>query len=277
MYSKFKLSADLLQNYLDDFEKHDYIPSIDIDEERLKVLKQLKIFEGATGIIDGKTLQNYVFPTGEVDDFDVFISYSHDDTELAKKFCSYLYEICGLKVFLDYYVWKSADNLLKKIDDKYCMTRDGKHYIYGRRNFSTSHIHAMLSMAILDIINKTECCIFIDSNHSIHMDNLSNTNKTRSLSPWLYEELSFMRYLPCQNSLIRTKMFSSGMENIYEGLELKIAHEVDTNGLIPMDVVDLQLLAQYQGEKGLDALYHRYSYKPRFDGVQLSDYKEDNK
>ena len=272
MYSKFRLKADLLKSYLDEFEQYNELKPTDIDRERLKIYKQLKNFEGESGVINGKTLQDYVFPNGEVDDYNVFISYSHNDETLVKRLVAYLQEYCGLNVFLDYYVWKSADSLLKKIDDRYCKTRDGKHYIYGRRNFSTSHVHAMLSMAIMDIINKTECCIFLDSEHSIHMDDLSNTNTARTLSPWLYEELSFMRYLPMQQLIVRTRMFSSGMENLFEGVQLKVAHEVDTNGFLVMDGVDLNLLAHYKGEKGLDALYHRYSYKPQRGGKSLTDY-----
>lgn len=272
MYSKFRLNAALLESHLDSFELNYTINPLDIDKERQKVFRQLKFFEGQSGIIKGKELQQYTFPNGAVNDYDVFISYSHDDVELVKRFCAYLRDYCGLKVFLDYYVWKSADGLLKVIDDKYCKSKDNVHYIYGRRNFSTSHIHAMLSMAILDIINKTECCIFIDSDHSIHMAQLKNSSKARTLSPWLYEELSFMRYLPCQDTIIREKTFSSGMENLFEGVQLKIEHEVDFAGFMNMGKEDMLLLCQYKGTKGLDALYHRYGYKPSRGGVGISDY-----
>lgn len=259
-------------SYLDQFEIYNRLTPVEIDKEGHKVYKLLKTFEGENGAIDGKALQNYVFPTGSVDDYNVFISYSHNDEKLVKRLVAFLQDYCGLRVFLDYYVWKSADSLLKRIDDRYCKTKDNKQYIYGRRNFSTSHVHAMLSMAIMDIINKTECCIFLDSNHSIEMGNLSNTSKARTLSPWLYEELSFMRYLPLQQMRMRTKTFSSGVENLYEGIELKVAHEVTVEGFLDMDSTDLMLLSQYGGEKGLDALYHRYSYKPQRGGVCLTDY-----
>ena len=259
-------------SYLDQFEIYNRLTPVEIDKEGHKVYKLLKTFEGENGAIDGKALQNYVFPTGSVDDYNVFISYSHNDEKLVKRLVAFLQDYCGLRVFLDYYVWKSADSLLKRIDDRYCKTKDNKQYIYGRRNFSTSHVHAMLSMAIMDIINKTECCIFLDSNHSIEMGNLSNTSKARTLSPWLYEELSFMRYLPLQQMRMRTKTFSSGVENLYEGIELKVAHEVTVEGFLDMDSTDLMLLSQYGGEKGLDALYHRYGYKPQRGGVCLTDY-----
>lgn len=272
MYSKFRLDADILKPFLDGFEQYNELTPIDIDKEKDRVYRKLRFFEGKNGVLDGKALREYVFPNGEVDEYNVFISYSHNDTELAKRLSAYLQDYCGLKVFLDYYVWKSADSLLRRIDDRYCKSRDNVHYIYGRRNFSTSHVHAMLSMAIMDIINKTECCIFLDSGHSIQMKSLENASKARTLSPWLYEELSFMRYLPTQTVVRRTKYFSSGMENLYEGMELKMAHEVEFKGFLPMDTTDLQLLAQYRGTKGLDALYHRYSYKADGYGIRLTEY-----
>lgn len=274
MYSRFRLKSDTLKNYLDQFEKLYPITPVDIDKERSGVYKKLHSFTGKDGVIDGKSLQEYTFPNDAGADFyHVFISYSHNDTDLARRLCAYLKDYCGLRVFLDCYVWKSADGLLKQIDDKYCKTSDKKHYVYGRRNFSTSHIHAMLSMAILDIINRTECCIFLDSEHSIHIENLNNTNKARTLSPWIYEEISFMRYLPLQQSYLRERKFSSGARDLFEGVEMKMSHEIDFNGFIPMEGYDLQLLAEHWGTDGLDALYHRYGYKPSSGGINLTDYQ----
>lgn len=132
--------------------------------------------------------------------------------------------------------------MLRRIDDRYCKSRENVHYIYGRWNFSTSHVHAMLSMAIMDIINKTECRIFLDSGHSIQMKSLENASKARTLSPWLYEELSFMRYLPTQTVMRRTKYFSSDLENLFEGAELKIAHEVEFKGFLPIQQIYNSLL-----------------------------------
>lgn len=274
MYSKFRLEADVLKPFLVEFELNHKLTLPDIDKEKEQVYRKLRFFEGKDGVLDGKALREYTFPNGEIDEFNVFISYSHNDIELAKRLCAYLQDYCGLRVFLDYYVWKSADSLLKRIDDRYCKSRDNVHYIYGRRNFSTSHVHAMLSMAIMDIINKTECCIFLDSGHSIQIKYLENASRARTLSPWLYEELSFMRYLPTQKDLLRTKYFSSGVENLIEGMQLNVAHKVELKGFLPMDTTDLRLLAQYRGEKGLDALYHRYSYKADGYGVRLTDYNE---
>ena len=258
MYSKFRLKADLLQSYLDQFELYNELKPADIDKERLKVYKQLKNFEGAGGVIDGKALQNYVFPNGKVNDYDIFISYSHNenDEKLVKRFVAYLQDYCGLKVFLDYYVWKSADSLLKKIDDRYCKTRDSKHYIYGRRNYSTSHVHAMLSMAIMDIINKTECCIFINSGHSIHLPSLRKTTTAKTLSPWIYEENKMMLLLPSRLARREVKYFSviEKAERSDSLKNLMIAYKVNLKGFYTLTCENLKKMRN-KGKFGLNELY----------------------
>lgn len=258
MYSRFLLKASTLKSFIDQYEEDQSLPIFDISKGKESVYKKLSFFVDSSGVIDGGKLQSYTFPMGEQDKYDVFISYSHNDIELATKLSSYLQNCCKLKVFLDYYVWKSADGLLKKIDDKYCKSKDKVHYIYGRRNFSTSHVHAMLSMALLDIIDNTECCIFLDSNHSIHLSDLKNTNKARTLSPWIYEELSFMRYLPKKRE--RDMRCSDSIKKIDEG-QLSISHTVDLVEFMVMDEQDLHLMQQYCSTSALDAIYDKHNYR----------------
>lgn len=189
-----------------------------------------RLVKGERGIIDGEKLRNFVFPT---DNYDIFISHSHDDLEIAKQFAAWLKEKYGYSVFLDSFVWNSADGLLREIDNLYCKQRNGL-YNYHRRNYSTAHIHTMLSMSIMEIIKNSSAGIFINSPHSINLRNLSNNNRAKTLSPWIYQEIMFMRQFA--NKTPSTRMFSC--ENLNEGLQ--IAHTVDlsdfdiltVNGLI---------------------------------------------
>ena len=188
------------------------------------------LVQGERGIIDGDRLRNFVFPT---DNYDVFISHSHDDLEIAKQFAAWLKEKYRSSVFLDSFVWNSADGLLREIDNLYCRQRNGL-YNYHRRNYSTAHIHTMLSMSIMEIIKHSKAGVFIDSPHSIDLRNLSNSNRAKTLSPWIYQEIMFMRLFADKKS--STCMFSR--ENLNESFQ--IAHSVDlsdfdiltVNGLI---------------------------------------------
>lgn len=209
-------------------------------------LKKFIIGNGET--LDGEALQQEVFPTSNYH-YDVFISHSHNDLDLATKFAAYLEKQCGLSVFLDSYVWKSADGLLLRLDDKYCKDKDGKHYIYKRRNYSTSHVHAMLSMAILEMIDKTRCSIFVESENSLKLYNLKSTTKAMTLSPWIYEEICMMKYIRPKHRIADSieKGFS-----VNESFE--IAHTIDISKLIPITFPQLRAL-DCKKDKWLEFLF----------------------
>lgn len=179
-----------------------------------------RLVKGESGIIDGERLRNFVFPA---DNYDVFISHSHDDLEKAKQFAAWLEEQYNYRVFLDSFVWNSADGLLREIDNRYCKQRNGL-YNYQRRNYSTAHIHTMLSMSIMEIIKQSKVGILIDSHHSINLESLRNSNQAKTLSPWIYQEIMFMRQFATNRS--STRVFSS--KNLNE--DLQIAHSVDLSG-----------------------------------------------
>lgn len=63
---------------------------------------------------------------------------------------------------------------------------------YAKRNFTTSHIHALLSMSLLKVISESSYCIFIESTESL---NLAKLGKKKTFSPWLYEEIEYMKTL----------------------------------------------------------------------------------
>ncbi len=135
-------------------------------------------------IINGEQLSDVWFP---VMNRDVFISYSHDDEDLALTIAGILDEAFGLSVFVDATIWGSADCLLKTIDDEYCMQKDGT-YNYNKRNFSTSHVHAMLTTSIMRAMDQAEAIFFLNTSNSTYK--LENGfSKEHTLSPWIYEEI----------------------------------------------------------------------------------------
>ena len=188
-----------------------------------------RLVKGERGIIDGERLQNFVFPTNN---YDVFISHSHNDLEIAKRFAAWLKEKDGYNVFLDSFVWNSADGLLREIDNIYCKQRNGL-YNYHKRNYSTAHIHTMLSMSIMEIIKRSKVGILIDSHHSINLERLRNSNQAKTLSPWIFQEIMFMRQFA--NPEPSTRMFSN--ENLNKSLQM--AHTVDLSDFTPLTAMDL--------------------------------------
>jgi len=62
--------------------------------------------------------------------FDIFLSHSHKDIELALIIAGILKKRHNLEVFVDYIVWGNYINLLKSIDDNFCKSNDKKNGIY---------------------------------------------------------------------------------------------------------------------------------------------------
>ena len=115
------------------------------------------------GTIDGTLLTERYFPTFHRD---VFLSYSHDDQELVHAISGALKKYFNLSVFVDSIFWGSADKLLKEIDNKYCLNKDGKTFNYKKRNLSTSHVHAMLTSSIMKAMDQAEIIIFMNTPNS---------------------------------------------------------------------------------------------------------------
>lgn len=182
------------------------------------------------GIIKGDTLKDAYFPSTFFDgtSYDVFISHSHKNETDAHLFAAWLEKYKGFKCFVDSFAWGSADQLLREIDDKYCYSEHKKTYDYNKRNFTTSHVHAILSMALLETIQRSKCCIFIESSESVP---LSSKLKKETLSPWLYEEIKYMQLLQPKGE---RKLFTEGLEKAI--VDCKISYDVtDVSGFPFLD------------------------------------------
>ncbi len=101
MYRCFKLSMELspfLQNeekFIDNCRRHGNELKQSLVNDFESILKEA-IDEN--GVIAGETFIDSWFP---IDNYDVFLSYSHDDEELALLFAGFLEYQFGLKVFID--------------------------------------------------------------------------------------------------------------------------------------------------------------------------------
>ena len=133
--------------------------------------------------IDADQIQQNIFPN--YNKYDVFISHSHQDLALVQKFAYYLRNTLGLKVFIDSEVWGYVDDLLMSVNNQYAKIGE-KLYDYKKCNLNASVIYLMLSNAIHDVINETECLFFINTPNSINSEeNIEETTE----SPWIYDEL----------------------------------------------------------------------------------------
>lgn len=176
------------------FENYDQYVKKAYDEIKEKVKSNLDVYLCENGNIDGTKIQGEWFPTINTN---VFISHSHDDEALAINFAGWLYKEFGLTAFIDSCVWGYANDLLKGIDSIYSFSdNEPGYYDYSKRNFSTSHVHMMLSTALTKMMDKTECVIFLNtSNSTIATTAKDVINSSKTSSPWIYNEIMMSKFI----------------------------------------------------------------------------------
>lgn len=204
------------------------------------------------GVISGEAFSEKWFASEK---YDVFISYSHIDEDLALLVAGILKDLFGLKVFIDELFWGSADQLLRKIDDKYAKNKTNNDYNYTKRNFTTAHVHAMLATAIAKTIDNSEALFFLNTANSIYQINKDSV-ESKTLSPWIFEEIFF-------SSVIRTREWWEHRvvrldEDANFSESLKIAYKLPDKHLVEMSYNDLCEWSNLWGNKRAKQSRSRY-------------------
>lgn len=224
------------------------------NDNKQKIMAILNNYALNEGVLDGSKMQSDWFP--QINSH-IFISHSHKDEEVVITLAGWLYETFGLTAFIDSCIWGNANDLLRIIDNKYCLQPVG-YYNYEKRNYSTSHIHMMLSTALTQMIDKSECLFFYNTPKSI--SSASIISKTES--PWIYSEITMSQLLrhniPNRHRIEDTRMFSKG-GSINE--QLRIEYELDLTHLAPIDVNTINAWEKC-GQKKEVALDELYKLKP---------------
>lgn len=211
-------------------------------------------------IVDGQKVSDTVFPNFHSD---VFISHSHNDKDIMYYIADRLTKELKLKVFADEFFWGSADELLREIDNRYCF--DGytqectKIYRYKDRNLTTSHVHIMLSSAIMKAIDQCEMLLFLNTGNSVPNIGERFYKGRYTLSPWIYHELLFASMV--QPKLIRKTDIKPPAQTILESPEVAYPIPAELK-MIPLTMEDIDLWSEYaQSEPNRNALDCLYSMK----------------
>lgn len=223
------------------------------NENKKQIKNSIDSFILDDGSLDGSSMQTNWFPQIEAN---IFISHSHKDENTAIALAGWLYKEFGLYTFIDSCIWGYANELLRKIDNSYCLQTDG-YYSYQKRNNSTSHVHMMLSTALLMMMDSTECVFFLNTPSSISANEV--IDKTES--PWIYSELAITQFIR-QNVPERLKLyeltetFSGADGKLEKGGRLIIKYEVDLKHLTAINGSSLDNWKKmYRKGYALDKLY----------------------
>jgi hypothetical protein len=149
----------------------------------------------------------------------------------------WLHDKFGITTFIDSCIWGYSNDLLKQIDNKHCLNQSGNTYSYNKRNNSTSHVHMMLSTALIMMMDKAECLFFLNTPNSITTKEIISQTE----SPWIFSEISM-------SELIRRKKLADYRPKITETFSkggvlvesLKIKYDVYLGHLTQIGIDNLK-------------------------------------
>lgn len=226
------------------------------------VESDLEIFKNANSALEANKIIDNWFPRIRSD---VFLSHSHKDEELILGLAGWLKSKFNINSFIDSAVWGYSDDLIKILDNKYC--KNGSSYNYNARNRSTSHVHMMLSTALMDMIDQCECIIFVNTPSSFKpIDYLNDQGKTES--PWIYSEIAMTRMLRQKSPEEHRPQpaFESATASTKKKESLKIEYPLETFHLTNLSVGNLNkwlqdyekipAYAKWSNDYPLDCLYN---------------------
>ncbi|NFU58285.1 hypothetical protein FDF96_10680 [Clostridium botulinum] len=250
MFTGFNLKIDeqskdfLIKNYYDDGKEI-------FDGIKKDIKSELESYIGIDGCIDCTKLQDEWFP--QLDNH-IFLSHSHAYEDIAIGLAGWLNKNFGLDVFIDSCVWNYCDDLLRTLDNEYCLNDGGETYNYTSRNHTTTHVHMMLSTALNKMINKTECIIFLNTDNSIL--NTKDVVNTQTKSAWIYSEINttmiVKRVIPdrLQEYLIEKK----SLNEAYNKVPLKTKYDINLKHLFPLEFYELNKVCITKTNTSKDAL-----------------------
>ena len=231
MYKGFNLKLHDISSLSND-EKY----SVELKGNKKNIITKLDDLILSDGYLDAEELIKEWFPKGE---YHVFISHSHKDKEIAECLANWLHENFGLKAFIDSHVWGYASELLQKLNDRFAR-KDAETYEYSPAISNAAHVHLMLSTALSEVIDKSECLFFINTENTLQDITLKDGSEDqRTASPWIMSELKTSSII--EKKLSKSRVIKSrtiALESESKGA--KLLYKTSTEHLVPLTVSDLE-------------------------------------
>lgn len=240
MYRAYQVNLDEISSLTTSYDSR----YVSVDTKKLHKFESLTNHVNQNGLLDMNAIQEEWFPN--LQGYNVFLSHSHADERKVLQFADYLNKEFDLKCFVDSQLWKYSLDLLKIIDQEYCLSFDRKTFDYNLRNQSTAHIHMMLATALIKMMNSCECFIFLKSNNSTYNN---DENKLCTHSTWVNLELYMTQVI---------KITELSRPRCKEILESEISVENKQADIIPseysldlskLQVINIDLFKNYNSNK----------------------------
>ena len=194
MYKGYHLSmaSELLSHYALRAESESYKEIGRAQKEAVQKVIQAKILSGKW-VIAGAETESEWFPQLKKH---VFISHSHKDEDAALLMAGVLKGRLGIDAFVDSAAWGCYRELAEYLYD---VSRRGYPSITSQQTTqlkmsATEHAHCMLSKSLIQMMDRCECLIFLDTPASVGLRNIS-IDRRSTFSPWIYTEIEASRLL----------------------------------------------------------------------------------
>jgi hypothetical protein len=223
------------------------------------IKKKLDGFILNEGVLSATSIMEDWFPQIKAD---IFLSHSHKDKNTALILAGWLYKKMKIKTFIDSTIWGYSNDLLDKINKKYCYNSEKGTYNYRKSNNASTHVNLMLSNALNKMIDNCECVFFLNTPNSIS----SKNSIEKTFSPWIFSEISTTQIIKKKTPnrlILKTVMFSTESQiNEQKRSELLIEYDLELSHLTNLNSDNIKNWINTDHRFQINSLDKLYSQHP---------------
>lgn len=249
MYKAFNVKFDY--NY---FKGWSYQNFNTLDE---KYKQKLRTLVNANKTVNAGEIKNILMPT---DNFDIFISHSHKDVELAKCLAGYIEQELGLKCFIDSLYWGNIEELQEELNKEHYNEKT-ESYSHQKTMEVAKHANMILASALTEMIDRCECVFFLNTDNSV-IPGKEALKPNQTYSPWIYHEVYTVSRIRNNVPVRRQKLNECHYARDSEYIEMpRIVYDLNLDGMIELNYNKIEKWKEKSSSKTRDEkLDYLYDY-----------------